>query len=96
MGKYRKKPGVVFEAMRWDGETGMANSFVGEAYSKDWEYIEKGSATIVIRKLQGDMIARLGDWILKGDTYGRSEVVCVIGPDVFEALYERAEEVPVG
>ena len=42
----------------------------------------------IIETLEGDMIARAGDWIIKGI---QGELY-PCKPDIFEATYERVEE----
>jgi len=90
--KYRKKP-VVIEAMqlgrinageivRWITEGGHKAVMRGGpgGGSRD--------ATVTIRTLEGDHLAQVGDWIIrgvKGEFYPCK-------PDIFEATYERAEE----
>jgi hypothetical protein len=87
--KYRKKP-VVIEAIRWDGDNfndikSFANSNVRHysTYEKN-EYIES-KTTLVIKTLEGDMIASKGDYIIKG--VKGEYYPCK--PDIFEATYEK-------
>ena len=82
---FRKKP-VVISAVRWDGDSGTANAFIGEDYFKDWEYAPDGAA-LLIPTLEGTMRAEVGDWIIrgvKGEFYPCK-------PDIFEATYEAVE-----
>ena len=86
MPKYRKKP-VVIEAVQWDGESGTANEFIGEAYGGDWEYAKNIKSAILIRTPKGMMLCQVGDWIIKeveGECYACK-------PDIFEATYERVD-----
>jgi len=81
--KFRKKP-VVIEAFKWTG---------GPDQTEDPEWIvakiKDGSSwfyenNLVIRTLEGDMFASVGDWIIqgiKGEVYPCK-------PDIFEATYE--------
>ena len=85
--KYRKKP-VVIEAVLWDGSSGMANSFIGENYEKDWWYEKKGSSNIVIPTLEGNHLARVGDWIIKG--IAGEFYPCK--PDIFDKTYEKVDK----
>lgn len=87
--KYRKKP-VVIEAIQWDGDNfndikSFANSNVRHysTYEKN-EYIES-KTTLVIKTLEGDMIASKGDYIIKG--VKGEYYPCK--PDIFEATYEK-------
>ena len=81
--KFRKKP-VVIEAVRWDGDANTANSFLGESYGVNWRY---DGEKLIIPTLEGEMIANLGDWIIKGV---KGEFY-PCKPDIFEATYEKVE-----
>ncbi len=85
MAKFRKNP-IVIEAVQWDGMAGTANLFLGEDYGKDWEY-ELGSNNLVISTLEGKMVAKIDDWIIKG--VAGEFYPCK--PDIFEATYEAVE-----
>ena len=85
MGKYRKKP-VVIEAEQFTDENkNQAFNFVRCNCSPTRDVDDNPSLTI--QTLEGDMVASLGDWIIK----------CVKGefypckPDIFEATYELVE-----
>ena len=84
--KYRKKP-VVVEAIRWDGDSSLANSVLGESYAVDWEYESSNSLGIYIPTLEGAMLCKIGDWIVKGI---KGEFYPV-KDDIFGATYEEAE-----
>lgn len=78
MAKYRKKP-VVVEAIRWTGDnTSEVASFMS---GKSVKY---GDGVLVIPTLEGDMIAHVGDWIIRG-VYGE---YYPCKPDVFAMTYE--------
>jgi len=92
--KYRKKP-VVIDAFIWDGnrETLARNighfssnaGFVSEAKVTDSGLMFTGK--LKIPTLEGEMLADVGDWIIrgvKGEFYPCK-------PDIFEATYEAAE-----
>ena len=83
--KYRKKP-VVIEAVQWNGDAHLANTFIGERYGIDWEYSGARQTAIVIPTLEGSMLCRVGDWIIKGV---KGEFY-PCKPDIFEATYEPA------
>lgn len=84
MAQYRKKP-VIIEAVKWDGDSGTANSFIGEAYGVDWEYSpDAPTFSILILTLEGKMLCNVGDWIIKGV---KGEFY-PCKPDIFEATYE--------
>lgn len=80
MGYYRKKP-VVIEARQWTG--------VGADEMLDWigDGAQRFGSDLSISTLEGDMMAGLGDWIIKGV---KGEFY-PCKPDIFEATYERAE-----
>ncbi|WP_164670958.1 hypothetical protein [Virgibacillus doumboii] len=64
--KYRKRP-VVIEAVEWNG----ANHLITETFMKDCEgahvtYENYQLGEVVIPTLEGEMRARVGDYIIKG------------------------------
>ncbi len=84
--KYRKKP-IVIEAIQ----------FTEESKNQAFNFVRCSSAAlltsdnkprIVIYTLEGDMVADLGDWIIKGI---KGEFY-PCKPDIFEATYEKACE----
>ena len=96
--KYRKKP-VVIEAiqLRWttwneicdflgdiisEDNPGRNSDSYSDACGEEGPYIE-----LTIPTLEGDHIARHGDWIIKGI----SGEFYPCKPDIFEATYERFE-----
>lgn len=87
MAKFRKRP-LVIEAVRWDGDSHLANTFIGERYGVDWEYAASPSAAILIPTLEGPMRCEVGDWIIRGV---KGEVY-PCKPDIFDVTYEPAEE----
>jgi hypothetical protein len=92
MPKFRKKP-VVIEAVRWDP------FMSGNAYP-EWVHPLFGktsaddidSGCLRIPTLEGEMLARPGDYIIqgvKGELYPCK-------PDIFEATYEPADDAANG
>lgn len=80
--KFRKKP-VVIEAFQWTGQNlTEANNFIP---STQWSLHQNDS--IGIFTLEGVMVARPFDWIIKGI---KGEFY-PCKPDIFEATYELAE-----
>ncbi|MBO6550740.1 MAG: hypothetical protein JJ964_14110, partial [Rhizobiales bacterium] len=97
MPKFRKKP-VVIEAFKWTGDTSQEDDPVwmseaierGDVWFVGAEEVVSGSAIIdsamMIKTLEGDHRATLGDYIIqgvKGEIYPCK-------PDIFEATYEPA------
>lgn len=88
--KFRKKP-VVIEAIQFDG----SSSGVGEIrrWMESGEYrrgqvrTQDCGRTFTIPTLEGEHIARRGDWIIKGV----AGEFCPCKPDIFAATYEAAE-----
>ena len=87
MSKYRKKP-VVIEAVRWDGKlvtlhqlqkSGMETTI----YSIGTYPIE--ICNLRVKTLEGEHIADIGDWIIKGV---KGEFY-PCKPDIFEMTYEK-------
>jgi hypothetical protein len=84
MPKYRKKP-VIVEAEQWDGSYDGALS-IRHFLECEHEILKD---KIIIKTLEGDMEASPGDWVIKGV---KGEFY-PCKPDIFEATYERAEDV---
>lgn len=78
--KYRKKP-VVIEAIQYtgDNESEILTFAFGHAISRPNELL-----SIRIETLEGDMIASVGDWIIKGV---KGEFY-PCKPDIFRQTYE--------
>ena len=99
MAKYRKKP-VVVEAMKWDGkchremydflehppEEAMKHSIdsIGKNFYMDFNKVEGG---LIIRTLEGEHLASIGDFIIKGV---KGEFY-PCKPDIFKKTYEEVE-----
>ena len=85
MTKFVTRP-VVIEAVQWDGLADTANSFIGERYGTDWEYVSR-SSDLVISTEEGKMIVKEGDWIIEGVAGG----FFTCNPNIFEQTYELAK-----
>ena len=83
MPKFRKKP-VVIDAVLWTGKNDAeVDAFLGPSSQRRLGH----ETEIKIETLEGGMIARAGDWIIrgvKGELYPCK-------PDIFAATYEPAE-----
>lgn len=101
MGKFRKKP-VVIEAvqLRWDTWSEMCeHADVGRLSDNKPEgcYVDpltglqtedtNGEIGILIPTLEGLMLGRQGDWIIKGVF----DELYPCKPDIFEKTYEKIE-----
>ena len=94
MAKYRKKP-VVIEAVQFNGfkeENGQVNlserpEWLTSEFGKKVIFFDKQN-TLTIKTLEGNMIANLGDWIIKGV---KGEFY-PCKPDIFEQTYELIEQ----
>lgn len=86
MGKFRKKP-VVIEAIRLP-ERNQPGQKVADLFdfmgNAEWSLGHDG---MVIKTLEGDMLASPGDWIIKGV----AGELYPCKPGIFEATYEPAE-----
>lgn len=86
MAKYRKKP-VVIEAIQFDHNVEEIEKFVGrELYGN-----MNGTGEVqelIIETLEGDHLAKQGDWIIKG--IKAEYYPCK--PDIFEATYEKVSD----
>ena len=88
-GSFRKKP-VVIEAYRFNnycGSRGDRPRWLTDAVDagKVW-FQTQGRPYLTICTLEGNMVAELGDWIIKGV---KGEIY-PCKPDIFEMTYERA------
>lgn len=83
--KYRKKP-VLIEAVLWNGvEVSEVTDWISKALQN--ETITRSGDKVVIKTLEGDMIASPGDYIIKGV---KGELY-PCKPDIFESTYEMVE-----
>ena len=84
MAKFRKKP-VVIEAVQFRaGE--QDSDLAGDAVAGRIRYTYED--TVLIKTLEGERIARSGDWVIRG-------VKGELWPcrdDIFQATYEKVEE----
>ena len=86
--QFRKQP-VVIDAVQWmnepDGDS--LKAILSLARNGRVTFAADGTADLVIETLEGDMRAKVGDWIIrgvKGELYPCK-------PDIFEATYEPVE-----
>lgn len=88
MGLYRKKP-VEVEAFRWEGARTAVprwfNDAVNEGKARANPNTNLNEMQAVISTLEGDMIANVGDYIIKGV---KGELY-PCKPDIFKATYEE-------
>lgn len=107
MSKYRKKP-VVIDAIQWTGENNQKIfEFLSDLPKGKLMIDERGKTKqgnefyfthgtfhgtrcLVIETLEGNMEASLNDYIIKGI---KGEFY-PCKPDIFEASYEKVEDVP--
>lgn len=83
--KFRKKP-IVIEAMQFTNEDkDLVINWVTCNRYPDYEF---DNPVLVIQTLEGNMIAHLGDWIIKGV----SGEFYPCKPDIFAATYEQVKE----
>ena len=82
--KYRKKP-VVIEASKYTGDNYKEIcDFVGTILNRPDSNLDN----VIIETLEGDHLALVGDYIIKG-VQGE---FYPCKPDIFEATYEKVEE----
>ena len=84
MNKYRKKP-VVIEAFQW---TGLPQTYPNWIDAATLVQDDSGRVCMELKTLEGVMLARPGDWIIRGV---KGEVY-PCKPDIFEATYEPVKE----
>lgn len=81
--KYRKKP-VVIDAAQWNGKNiDEICSFTGRTGGE----LMYDHGRLLIKTLEGDMVAESGDYIIKG--VAGEFYPCK--PDIFKKTYEPAE-----
>ena len=85
MAKYRKKPRVV-EAVRWNESVASFKLVVSWAGGK--HAFKMSGWGLLIRTLEGDMLADPGDWIIRG-VHGE---LYLCKPDIFAETYELVED----
>lgn len=83
MPKFRKKP-VVVEAVRWNSKNYF--DIIRLTGRRDIRFFDDGSC--IIPTLEGDMIAKKGDYIIKGV---KGEFY-PCKPDIFHETYEVVSE----
>ena len=85
MSKYRKKP-VEIEAVKFDGTDETAKWLLSQLKSGK---IDKACNKLYIKTLEGIMVAKIGDYIIKG--VNGEFYPCK--PDIFEKTYDKVVEV---
>lgn len=81
---FRKKP-VTIEAVQWLGTKASWDAILTMGLVS-WQPGDMGSDSFIIQTLEGDHLARKGDWIIKGV---KGEFY-PCKPDIFELTYEEA------
>ena len=96
--KFRKKP-IEVEALKWTGQNnremweflgGDPNDYMaatGENFRIDHSKVERG---LVIKTSEGDMIANVGDYIIK-EPFDKARKYYPCKSSVFELTYEIAK-----
>jgi hypothetical protein len=92
MSKYRKKP-IVIEAFKWTGGPDQTEDpeWIVEALKKGDVYIINSGTKkvkLMIKTLEGLMMTRPGDYIIKGI---KGEIY-PCKPDIFESSYDEVVE----
>ena len=80
--KFRKKP-VEIDAMNWDGSNIDGILLFCEGFAH-YQLMVSGVSKMVISTKEGDMIATIGDWIIKGV---KGEFY-PCKPDIFDMTYD--------
>lgn len=84
MPKFKKRP-VVIEAVKWTGDNYFEVSLLADKSTRKM-YLNHNK-TLTIYTLEGDHIANIGDWIIKGV---KDELYPCRG-DIFEMTYEPCD-----
>lgn len=86
--KYRKKP-IVIEAIHWTGNREVVDEFMGVTKHPDDAnhayYRTNDEDKVIIKTLEGNLAADIGDYIIKGV---KGEFY-PCKPDIFDMTYER-------
>src|ERR1019366_877115 len=88
--RWRKRP-IVIEAWQWNpGDLAAAGAVVGVLLASGADFHHPSgdgeTTTLAIATLEGEMLAKPGDWIIRG-VQGE---FYPCKPDIFEATYEDA------
>ncbi|WP_419833721.1 hypothetical protein [Endozoicomonas atrinae] len=89
MKRFKKKP-VIIDAVQWNGDDDLAVLIATEWMddkSKETLITHDGNDSLFIETLEGEMEAKVGDWIIRGV----AGELYPCKPDIFEAIYELAE-----
>jgi hypothetical protein len=85
--EYRKKP-VIIEAMQWTGSNeAEVSAFCPAAYWDGELPINEENGILIIKTLEGQVVASFGDYIIKGV---KGEFY-PCKPDIFALTYEQAQ-----
>lgn len=87
MAQYRKKP-VVIEAVQLEDLEVYTLMSIQHLVGLGRDIFEVKGDGLIIKTLEGDMRASIGDWIIKG-VHGE---VYPCKPDIFEKTYEKVAE----
>lgn len=88
--KYRKIPAVI-DAMEWTGDASALPAFALSIHSpnnKTALIYNKITGALIVRTLEGDMTATIGDFLIRG-VEGE---LYFCKPEIFKKTYERVEE----
>ena len=88
MGQYRKKP-IVIEAIQLEDLEVYTLMSIQHLVGLGKYIFEVKGDGLIIKTLEGDMRASIGDWIIKG-VQGE---FYPCKPDIFEKTYEKVAEV---
>lgn len=87
MAKYRRIP-VVVDAIQWTGDN---DKEVKDFIKGTLFYFADTHRVVVIKTTEGNMQARVGDYIIRDTSDENSEYI-PCRPDVFEKYYEKVEK----
>lgn len=83
--RFRKKP-VVVEAVQWTGKNHNEIKTFAQESTRTVDFYDDGSV-LVIHTLEGDHVASVGDWIIRG-VHGE---LYPCKPDIFAETYEQED-----
>lgn len=83
VGQYRKRP-LEIEAIQWDGTRECMAEVLAWSGGAVVAWADEGSLRLMISTLEGDMVPKVGDWVIKGIAH--EYYFCA--SDVFDKSYE--------
>jgi len=88
MRAYRKKP-VIIQALQWDGSKEAFETLLKYSGEREITIASDDKDILCIKTLEGVMVAKKGDWIIKGV---KGELYPCRN-DIFQVTYEISQQI---